>query len=129
MITIATVKTFINNVIRKVTVGYLGRLTSEAIEVAPFGVDSNPIANMQAVYADTENSQLPVIIGYLNISALAAPGEHRTYSVSGDGSIQASAWLKASGDIIYTGQTMELLGNANHAAQYEGTNNALTTYF
>lgn len=95
-------------------------------ECAPAGLDSSPIADMQAIYSRTNSVNQPgVIVGYVNKHQQAASGEYRFYSTNSNGDVQASGWLHADGSIVYTGTTIELLGNANHATQYEALNTQL----
>jgi hypothetical protein len=82
-----------------------------ADECAPYGIDSNPIANMTAIYADTGNNTESVIIGYINTRQLAGPGETRLFSLRADKSLSFYAWLKSNG-------TMELGGAAHNLVRY-----------
>lgn len=92
-----------------------------APETGPYGVDSNPIAGMEAIYADTAARGKQVIIGYINKNQLADVGEFRIYSTDADGNLKAYAWLHNDG-------TMDLLGNANHVAQFEGLQSAFNQF-
>lgn len=83
-----------------------------SLESAPYGVDSNPIKGMVAVYAETNEKGKTVIVGYLNKNQLAGVGEFRAYSTNSDGDLQTYAWLKNDG-------TMELGGSAKHLARFE----------
>lgn len=85
----------------------------EAFESAPFGTDSNPIAGMDAIFAETSDKGKQVIVGYINQNQLAGPGEHRTYSVDSTGAIKFYIWQKSDG-------TCEIGGSANHMTRYEG---------
>lgn len=75
------------------------------IQASPSGDDSNPIKGMIAVYGDTNDLSEKVIIGYLNKTQLAEPGEKRLYSVDSNGALKAYAWFKANGDIHLNGDT------------------------
>jgi hypothetical protein len=81
-------------------------------QIAPHGIDSNPVKDMIAVYAETGQKGETIIAGYLNRNVLAAAGETRIYSTNTNGELQIYAWLKADG-------TMELGGNAKHLARFE----------
>lgn len=83
-----------------------------AMEAAPFGIDSNPLKDMIAVYAPTEEKGKTVIIGYLNKNQLADVGETRLFSTDSDGTLKFYAWLKNDG-------TMEIGGNDYHMVRYE----------
>lgn len=89
-----------------------------AVEVAPFGDDSNPIKEMTAIYAQTQENGDRIIIGYINEQQLAAVGEKRLYSIKADGSIGSFVWLKNDG-------TLELSGSADNAVRYQALDNAL----
>jgi hypothetical protein len=89
-----------------------------SIEASPFGVDSNPIKNWVAVYAETSEKGKTVIVGYLNKNQLAATGEYRNYSTNDDGEEVFYTWLKKNG-------TMEIGGTENFAVKF----NELKTEF
>lgn len=82
------------------------------MESAPFGIDSNPIKDMIAVYGQTEEKGKTVIIGYIDKNKLAASGESRFYSTDDNGSLKTYIWLKNDG-------TMEIGGNTKHMVRYE----------
>jgi hypothetical protein len=83
-----------------------------SLQVAPHGIDSNPVKDLIALYADTGEKGKTVLVGYLNKNVLAAVGETRLYSTDADGALQTFIWLKADG-------TMELGGNTKHLARFE----------
>jgi hypothetical protein len=68
-------------------------------QVAPHGIDSNPIKDMIAVYAKTEQKGETVILGYLNRNVMAGIGETRIFSTNSSGTLQTFIWLKADGTI------------------------------
>ena len=82
------------------------------MESAPFGIDSNPIKDMIAVYGQTEEKGKTVIIGYIDKNKLAASGETRLYSIDNNGNLKTYVWLKNDG-------TMEIGGNTKHMVRYE----------
>lgn len=82
------------------------------IEASPFGIDSNPIKDMIAVYGQTEEKGKTVIIGYIDKNKLAASGETRLYSIDNNGNLKTYVWLKNDG-------TMEIGGNTKHMVRYE----------
>jgi len=84
----------------------------------PFGVDSNPVKDMVAVYGETTSKGESVIIGYLQKNQLAEKGETRIFSVDSNGNLKAYAWFKANGDIHFN-------GNADNAVRYTALNTAL----
>lgn len=92
-----------------------------APEAGPFGIDSNPLAGMEAIWLPGTVNGRAVCIGYINAKQLAAAGETRLYSLDSNGNLKTYIWLKGNGDI-------ELGGNTHHATQYEALNNALQNY-
>lgn len=98
-------------------------------ESAPYGDDSSPIKGVRIVYSRTNSINQPgIALGVINTSQQAQPGEKRHYATDTAGAVQCSVWFKGSGVIVYTGNSMELLGNANHATQYEALNTQLQNY-
>lgn len=98
MIVSKYISSTIKNAFRVIKVICFGKLdVREASEVAPFGIDTNPIAGMQALYADTQSNGKPVIIGYVNNNQKAGPGEVRVYSVDSNGTEKFYAWMKSDG--------------------------------
>ncbi len=83
----------------------------EATEVSPFGIDSNPIKDMIAVYASTGEKGDTVIIGYLNKKQIAAVGETRIYSTDANGNVKISIHLKNDG-------TAEIGGTGDNLVKY-----------
>lgn len=82
-----------------------------SLEAGPYGVDSNPIKNMVALYIKTGEKGKTVIIGYINKNQQAAPGEHRIYSTDTAGVEKAYAWLRADG-------TIEINGDDDNMVRY-----------
>lgn len=83
-----------------------------AFEAAPYGIDSNPVKDMIAIYSPTSEKGKTVIIGYLNKNQLAEVGEFRAYSTNAQGALQTYMWLKGNGDIL-------LGGDASHLTKFE----------
>jgi len=71
--------------------------TRTAIEASPYGIDSNPVKDMVAIYAKTELDGNEYIIGYLNKNRLAEIGETRLFSTDSTGNLKAFVWLKSDG--------------------------------
>ncbi len=113
MTTITTVKsTSIEDGVRIVKVLRYGKDdVQEAEQVAPFGIDSNPIKNMSAIYADTAVKGEPVLIGYINEKQLAKVGETRLFSTDEKGNLKTYLWLKNDG-------TIEIGGNSDNMVRY-----------
>lgn len=82
------------------------------IESGPYGIDSNPVKDMIAIYAPTGEKGKTVIIGYLNKNQLAGIGEFRTYSTNENGELSFYTWLKNDG-------TMEIGGNTKNMVRFQ----------
>lgn len=83
----------------------------DVIQAAPYGNDSNPIADMVAVYGSTEEKGKAVIIGYLNVNQIADVGEHRTFATDSDGNVVFSIHQKNDG-------TCEIGGNTDFMVRF-----------
>jgi hypothetical protein len=82
-----------------------------SLEAMPFGIDSNPIKDLVAVYSATEEKGKTVIIGYVNRNQLAGIGETRLFSTDGNGVLKTYIHLKNDG-------TQEIGGNADNLVRY-----------
>ena len=83
-----------------------------ALEVTAYGIDSNPVKDMVAIYGETSVKGQVVIIGYLNKNQKSAVGELRLFSTDANGTEKGYLWLKNDG-------IMELLGDKNFAVKYK----------
>lgn len=83
----------------------------EKHQISPFGVDSNPIKDMIAVYSPTSEIGNEVIIGYIQRSQIADPGEIRIFSTNAEGEEQISLYLKKDG-------IAEFGGSADHMVRF-----------
>lgn len=99
-----------------------------AKEYSPFGIDSNPVPELVAIYSDTGIKGKSVLIGYLIKDKLAAIGENRLFSLKDDGSLSTFIWLKND-------ETMQLGGDADFAvrfskleSEFNKLNNAWNTF-
>lgn len=81
-------------------------------EAVPYGVDSNPVQGMIAIYAPTQVKGKAIIIGYLNNAQLSAIGEFRTYSTDSAGNLKTYTWLKNDG-------TMEIGGSTKNMTRFQ----------
>ncbi len=68
-----------------------------AKQTAPYGMDSNPIKGMIAIYGATSDKGKPVIIGYINKNQLADVGEARIFSTDANGALKTYIWLQNDG--------------------------------
>jgi hypothetical protein len=81
------------------------------LESGPFGIDSNPVKDLVAVYAQTGMNDTQVIIGYINRNQLAKVGEFRIYATDEKGELKTYQWLHSDG-------TMEIGGNSDNLVRY-----------
>lgn len=79
--------------------------------VAPYGIDSNPIEGMIALYTKTGQDGENVLIGYINTKAIAEPGELRLFSTNASGTGQTYQWFKADG-------TLEINGDEDNMVRF-----------
>lgn len=89
-----------------------------ALETGPYGLDSNPIKGMIAIYSQTADKGERVIIGYINKNQKAQPGEFRTFATDASGGEIFYTWMKSNG-------TMELGGSIDNLIRYTALNTAL----
>lgn len=82
-----------------------------ALQTAPYGVDSNPIKDMIAVYGATSEKGKPVIIGYINKNQLADVGEMRIFSTDANGVVKTFIFLQNDG-------IMEIGGDVDNMVRF-----------
>jgi hypothetical protein len=93
----------------------------EAIQGAPFGIDSSPVKDMQAIFMQTGEKGKTVIVGYLNRDHISEKGETRIYSTSESGEVQIFLHLKNDG-------TAEFGGDADNLVRYSPLNSELQAF-
>jgi hypothetical protein len=112
MVTLAKVRdTFIEKgklIIKSLTL----KGATTAKQVTPFGIDSNPLDNWTAIYADTTNAGEAVILGYINKNYITEKGEIRIYSIGDDQAVKAHAYARKDG-------VLELNGDDFSAVRYQ----------
>lgn len=86
--------------------------------ITPFGIDSNPVSGLRAIWARTESMEDRILLGVLFEHAIAATGEIRLYSTNENGTIVFSLHLKNDG-------TCEFGGNADNLVRYSKLNDGL----
>jgi len=74
-----------------------------AKQVTPFGIDSNPLGNWTAIYADTTNAGEAVILGYINKNYITEQGEIRIYSLGEDQAVKAYVYARKDGVLELNG--------------------------
>jgi hypothetical protein len=91
---------------RRIVQVSLFKKAREIPQALPYGVDSAPVREMVAVYANTADMGNSVIVGYVYKDAVAEVGSIRLYSENG------YVYLRANGNL-------ELLGDSKHMVRYE----------
>ena len=110
-------ETFIEDEFRIIKVNQYGAKTAD--ECSPFGIDSNPVEGMDAIFAETEVDGEPVIIGYLQRERLSEPGETRFYSLDEWGEeVMVDIRLRNDG-------TVEIAGDKDNFVSYKALNTEL----
>lgn len=71
--------------------------------VTPYGIDSNPIPEMIALYAETGVKGESVLVGFINKNAIAQPGELRFFSTDTAGVEKSYLYFKADGFVDFNG--------------------------
>lgn len=84
----------------------------EEKQSSPWGIDSNPIKDMVAVYDMSGCNGEGIILGYVHKHNIAAVGETRLFCTNDNDEEQFYVWLKKDG-------TLELGGNSNHLVKYQ----------
>ena len=89
-----------------------------ANECGPFGLDSSPLPEYTAIYAETSNVSESLIIGYIQKNQIAQQGEARLFSLDSKGLLKSEIFCKADGTII-------LNGGGFNSVRYESLNSEL----
>ena len=92
----------------------------EVPQALPFGIDSNPIKDLQGLYIKTAQKGDAVLVGYVQKS-VADVGELRLFSTNSNGVEQTYTLFKNNGDI-------ELNGNTDNMVRYSSLNTGLANY-
>ncbi len=103
MISISRVKQATSEFIKVLRFGKLDVQTSEA--VLPYGIDSKPVKEVQAVHSTTNNIEQTIILGYIKSSDLTEEGETRIYSTDSEGVEAFYLHLKKNGDVEFGGDS------------------------
>lgn len=80
-------------------------------QLAPYGIDSNPVKDMIAIHAETGLRGDTIIVGYINKESITEAGETRLFSTDSDGVLKSTVYLKND-------ETLELMGNSNFAVKF-----------
>lgn len=89
--------------VKSLVYGSNGRNTQ--LEAMPFGTDAVPIENYRAIVVQSQTREKRFVLGYVNKSQEASPGDHRIYSLTSEGLLATSIWLKSDGTIEVGGDT------------------------
>jgi hypothetical protein len=93
----------------------------ETLVAAPYGIDSNPIKDMIAIYGPTAIKGEQVVIGYINKNSVAGVGELRLFSTNQQGNEQTYIHVKNDGKISIGGET-------NHLTRFEALEAAVALH-
>jgi hypothetical protein len=91
----------------------------ECKQAVPFGVDSNPLKGMVAIYSRASCDGEAAIIGYIHKHNIADIGEIRLFATDDDDNEKFYVWLKKNG-------TLELGGDSENLTRFSPLNQALT---
>lgn len=94
-----------------------------AKQVTPFGIDSNPLPEMRALYAQTGENGQTCIIGYIQEDMIAEPGEVRLFAIGGEGNVVNSIHISNAGNIFIG---VEKPAQDNTFVRYNELNIAIT---
>lgn len=81
----------------------------EILQASPFGVDSNPVKDMVAIYAPSAKDGKSYVIGYIQKNQLADVGELRNYSTDDEGNVKFYIHLKNDGTALFNGDDDHLV--------------------
>jgi len=109
---VKVISTRITSEIRQIKFLRMGKSdVQETEQIAPHGIDSNPVENMIAIYSPTLQQGEPVILGYINKNQIADVGETRIFSTDEKGELKTFIHLLNDG-------TMEIGGNGDFMARF-----------
>lgn len=94
---------------------------AESFTAEPFGLDSNPIKDIRAVFSKTESTADSVIIGFINEKKKTKTGESRLFSTDENGELKIFVHLKNDGTIEFGGD----VGNLTRFQELETAFNKL----
>lgn len=109
---VKTIATKLEDAYRHIKVQVMGKNDIQTpAEALPYGIDSNPVKDLVAVYAASSVKGEPVILGYLQKNRLAEVGALRLYATDDAGAEQNYIYLRADG-------TIEFGGSADNMVRY-----------
>lgn len=124
MITLAKVKdSFLEKSKMIIKVLQFGPKTAK--QVLPFGIDSNPLENYTAIYAETSNAAEAVILGYINKNYITEKGEIRIYAADPNGVTKAYAHAKVNGVLELNGSEFSAVRFQNLKTAVDSTNTSI----
>jgi hypothetical protein len=125
MITITRVKQATSEFIKVLRWGKNDVRTAE--QYLPHGIDSKPVKDILALYANTGERGEPVIIGYIARSEQTGEGETRIYATDTNGEEVFSLYLKGDGTVEFGGSVDNLMRFTNTKAVIEELQQSITT--
>jgi hypothetical protein len=96
----------------------------ESLEISPYGIDSNPISEMVALYSSTGEIGKPVVVGYINKNKIADVGEIRLLATDEDGNEKSYIHVKNNGvvEVVFSAGDdigeMQIGGESDNAVRY-----------
>ena len=91
----------------------------ETKQATPFGIDSNPIADMTGLYIKTDVQGETILVGYINKNAIADVGELRLFSTNTNGGEKAYCHFKNDGNIHFNGDEDNMVRFSELKTAYE----------
>ena len=96
---------------------------SDCVEVSesmPFGVDSQPLPNMIAIYSQTKVKGANVVLGYINVNQLVDIGETRLFSADKNNTIKYNVKLSNDSN-LYLGVSTDFITYADNLVKANET--------
>ncbi len=89
------------------------------VQASSFGSDSNPPANLRAVYMRTGTKGDTVIVGYINVDQIAEVGENRMFSTDAEGNLVFEARMRNDGTFEIGGSVDNLIRFAKMQSAFD----------
>jgi hypothetical protein len=100
----------------------------ECLEVSPYGIDSNPIKDMVALFSPTGENGKDVIVGYINKNRIADVGETRLFSTDANGVLKMYVHVKNNGTIEFGGNSDNLVRFSELQTGFDNLKTDLNTF-
>jgi len=93
----------------------------------PYGIDSNPIKGMTAIYSTTGITGQEIIIGYVNTNQITKVGETRIFSTDSEGGNSFNIYLADNG-ICYLGQPSDITTYNDYLVKFNEMKSAFNQF-